>query len=811
MSGSDMLVKDKTNVKCFHCGESCNKDHIVFDDKDFCCQGCKTVYEILNQNDLCEYYTYEKHPGNNKSIDIDKFLFLENEEIAHRLHDFISPELNKVTFYIPKIHCSSCIWLLENLNRLNPHILSSRVNFVKKTVSIDYNPGSIKLKAIAGLLAEIGYEPYISLDDEQKKEKKDQHKSLYIKIGVAGFCFGNIMLLSFPDYLGVDFLQDRHLKPFFSVLNILLALPVMFYAGSDYLISAYRSIRQKYINIDVPLALGIIALFGRSIYEITYQLGPGYLDSLAGLIFFLLTGKWFQSKTYDSLSFERDYRAYFPLAILKESLDEILITPVANLKKDDVIVIRNQEVIPCDGELLSDVAHLDYSFVTGESKIVNLHKGDHIYAGGRQTGAKIRIKVTKEVSQSYLTQLWNNESFNNDKQLKSQAILNKVSKYFTIVILLIAIFAFLFWAKEDIRIAINAFTAVLIIACPCALAMSVPFTNGNVTRVLGRNKFYLKNTEAVERLNHVDHLVFDKTGTLTQIGQSKMTYQGQVDHELLSAISALAFNSTHPLSKKIYEHLLHEKIDGKNLTIQNFLEIPGKGIQGNVSSGFFKIGSKSFVVAGSAPIEDEKWVGQSKIYVSSNNKISGTFQILDNYREGLQGAIAELNEHYSISLLSGDNDQERENLRAIFPESAELLFNQKPSDKLEYIKKLQTEGHRVLMAGDGLNDAGALQQSDIGIAVAEDTSSFSPASDAILSAGEITRMPLFLQFARSAKTILLTSFTISFLYNIIGLSFAVTGMLTPIFAAILMPISSISVVAFTTFAVNIVARKMKLI
>jgi P-type Cu+ transporter len=808
----EMLVKNSEGIKCYHCGEACKQDHLVFEEKDFCCQGCKTVYEILKDNDLCEYYTYENHPGSalKDIFQTDKFLFLDNEEIIHKLLDFSGPEINKITLFIPKIHCSSCIWLLENLRRFNPHLKNSRVNFTKKTVSIDYSPSGISLREIANMLTSIGYEPYISLDDEKKQSQKDHNRDLYIKIGVAGFCFGNIMLLSFPDYLGVDFIQDRHLKPFFSILNILLSLPIVFYSGSGFLISAYQGIKQRYVNIDVPLALGIIALFGRSVYEIMLQIGPGYLDSLAGLIFFLLTGKWFQSKTYEGLSFERDYKSYFPLASLKEKGGITEIMPVAELKKDDIIIVRNQEIVPCDGMLLSENANMDYSFVTGESRLVDILLGGRVYAGGKQKGANIRVKVIKEVSQSYLTQLWNHESFKKEKRLLSQAIINRVSKYFTIIILLIAFSAFFYWLQQDIRIAMNAFTAVLIIACPCALAMSVPYTYGNVTRVLGRNKLYLKNVEAIERLNNTHHIVFDKTGTLTESGHSGVKFDGPMEQDLLQMISGLTFNSTHPLSRRIYNHLFEIGIDGKNLVIDGFREIPGKGILGKINGKTFKIGSLEFIKSDGYLATNENGTGKAKIFVDVDGKLMGSFQTADKYREGLEETIMGLKSNYDISLLSGDNDQEREYLMSIFPHDSQLLFNQKPEDKLNFIKVLQSQGKKVLMVGDGLNDAGALQQSDIGIAVAEDASSFSPASDAILSAGEVTRLPLYLRFTRSAKTILILSFTISFLYNVIGLTFAVSGTLTPVFAAILMPISSITIVAFTTLSVNLRAKQMKL-
>lgn len=272
---------------CFHCGEHCEREHIVFEEKDFCCNGCKTVYEILNQNDLCVYYDLEKNPGislKSKKFD-DKYAYLDNDDISKLILDFINGDKAKVTFYIPSIHCSSCIWLLENMYKLTDGIEHSRVNFVKKEFSADFNPNVISVRKMVELLATLGYEPNISLEDSTLKDDKSINRSLYLKIGVAAFAFGNIMLLSFAEYFGFEGLEPG-IQRFMSYLNILLALPVVFYCASDYFRSAYAGLRQRYINIDVPISLGIIVLFVRSLYEIISMSGPGYLDSLAGLLFF---------------------------------------------------------------------------------------------------------------------------------------------------------------------------------------------------------------------------------------------------------------------------------------------------------------------------------------------------------------------------------------------------------------------------------------------------------------------------------------------------------------------------------------------
>ncbi len=804
MGGKEKAEK----IICYHCGDNCDREHIIFDDKDFCCNGCKTVYEILDQNDLCTYYDLEQNPGislKSKTFD-DKYAYLDNEEIAHLILDFKDGNKAKVTFYIPSIHCSSCIWLLENLYKLTDGVDYSRVNFVKKEFSADYNPEVISLRKLVELLVTLGYEPAISLEDSDKKSKNSINRDLYIKIGVAGFAFGNIMLLSFPEYFGFEGLE-KSIQRFLSFLNILLSLPVVFYCAVDYYKSAYSGLKQKFINIDVPISLGIIVLFTRSLYEIISMSGPGYLDSLSGLLFFLLVGRWFQNYTYQGLSFERDYKSYFPLAIFKYVEGVLKSIPVNRIEKGDVIRVRNQEIIPSDSILKSDHANIDYSFVTGESSPVAKKIGEYVYAGGRQLGESIKLEVVKPVSQSYLTQLWNNDAFIKEKDISFNILINKISKYFTIAVLVLAVGGFFAWIGKDFKTGLNAFTAVLIVACPCALTLSAPFTLGTAMRIFGKRGFYIKNVNVIERLLKITHIVFDKTGTITYNQTGEVSYEGvEVKAEDFKKIKALAMNSTHPLSR-----ILSESIDQKtdNISMEKYLEVSGAGLQAIVEGDAYKLGNWDFVNTGENNSLEKS--DATQIFVSKNAKLLGRFKIENKYREGLKGIIEYLKSRFNISILTGDNKNEEQRLIDLFGNSANYKYKQSPQDKLDYIVRLQEQNENVLMIGDGLNDAGALRQSDIGISVTDDTSSFTPASDAIMTSNSLKQLPDFINFARVSHKIVVVAFIISFLYNILGISFALSGNLTPLVAAILMPLSSISVVVFATTVTNFMARFKKLI
>lgn len=785
-------TEHKEDMTCYHCGEACEEELINYDDKAFCCNGCKMVYEILEENDLCNYYDLESSPGislKNRDYE-EKYAFLENEEIQDKLLNYSSEQLNKIVFKIPAIHCSSCIWLLEHLDNLREGIITSRVNFVRKEVTIDYNPEVISLKKVVELLATIGYEPEINLQNVSENKAKKESRKLYLQIGIAGFCFGNIMLLSFPEYFGFEGL-DQEIQRFIMYANIVLALPIVFFSASTYFTSAIKGLRQKYINIDVPIALGIIALFGRSLYDIFFHIGPGFLDSLSGLVFFLLIGKWFQSKTYESLSFERDYKSYFPLAVNRIGESGREVVQVTELKEGDVIEVRNREVIPADTVLLSADAAIDYSFVTGEAEAILKASGDRIYAGGRQVGHPIQLRVLKQVSQSYLTQLWNSDTF--QQQSKYETLINSISKYFTLGVLLIALITGIYWFFTEPGNILNSVTAVLIVACPCALSLATPFTLGNAMTILGRHKFYLKHMSVIEQLWSITRIVFDKTGTLTKGTSGNVHFQGLLTQDEKNLIGAASLGSTHPLSRMIHA----ETYTSKHFEPLSFEEVEGKGISAVVEGHDVRLGSGSWI--NGVHLNDQETA--TKVYLSIDNIQKGHYTFGNVYRQGLEKTIGALNA-YDLSVVSGDNESERVTLSSVFPRATEMLFKQKPEDKLEYIKSKQGEGEELIMLGDGLNDAGALKQADVGIAVTEDVSAFTPASDAILYGGNFNNFDKYLGFARSTKKVILASFMISFIYNFVGLSFAITANLTPLFAAILMPLSSISVVAFATFAVR---------
>jgi len=328
---------------CFHCGTACRGTVFTSGDKPFCCQGCLTVFELLSENGLGDFYKLSEGAGVRikQPAQKNQYKFLDESPVRERLVDFSNERITRVTFRIPAVHCIACVWLLENLFRLQAGVGQSQVNFPRKEVVVTFENAKLKLSQLVELLTALGYEPDLKLSDLESRPKNRAARRLWLKIGVAGFAFGNIMLLSISSYFGLDSFSGPGSNKLFGSISFLLALPVFFYSAADYWKSAWISLRRKMLTIDVPIAAGIFALFGQSTVEVFSGRGAGYFDSLAGLLFFLLCGKLFQQKTYDRLAFDRDYKSFFPLSITRRSEQNEERVSLSQLHHGDRLLLRN--------------------------------------------------------------------------------------------------------------------------------------------------------------------------------------------------------------------------------------------------------------------------------------------------------------------------------------------------------------------------------------------------------------------------------------------------------------------------------------
>jgi Cu+-exporting ATPase len=779
------------------------------DGKDFCCLGCQTVFTLLHENGLGRYYTLETAPGARvRTTGVLKWAFLDDPVVAEKLLDFADGTQARVTLHLPMIHCVACVWLLENLFKLHPGVGRSQVNFSRREVSIAFDRSRIKFSELAALLTAIGYEPRFTLGEAKATAPVAGRKKAWLQIGLAAFGFGNIMLMSLPFYLGLDTVNGPWFRWLAGWLSLAMALPVVVYSASDFWRAAWAGLRQRALTLEVPIALGLAGIYGTSIFDVVSHRGPGYCDSLCGLVFFLLCGRLFQKMTHDRLTFDRDYQGFFPLSVMRSTAAGEESVAISRLQTGDRLVLRNGELLPADARLVAGEACLDYSFVTGESDPVKRQAGDHLYAGGRQVGGTITVETIKPVAQSYLATLWDNEAFRKPRDHDLNSLTNRYSRRFTKLVVGVALAAAVFWCFKDAAKAENVFTAVLIVACPCALALAAPLTQGTAQRLLARLNIFLKSGLVLERLAEVDTVVLDKTGTLTTTDGRGVTFQGPnpagLTPDEAQWIGSLTCGSTHPNSVRITHHLT-----AAPLPVRGFEETPGGGIAGDVAGHRILLGSPAWLQLHRVSLEPLPPSGApGQCQVAIDGEWRGGFAVENSLRPEAARLIAQLGDRYELALLSGDNDREAERFQKLFGPRATLRFNQSPMDKLNFIRELQQRGRTVMMVGDGLNDAGALKQSDVGVAVVEQIGVFSPASDVILDADQLPQLARVLAFSRSAARVVRTGFVISALYNLAGVSIAAAGLLAPIVCAILMPISSVSVVVFATGATAWLGARM---
>jgi Cu+-exporting ATPase len=788
----------KPDSACHHCGEPCASGNHEAEGHSFCCLGCQTVFGLLRESGLSDFYSIAARPG--KRVDVssqpDRWAYLDEPSVAAKLLDYSDDRIARVTFQTPAIHCVACVWLLENLFRLHPGIGRSRVNFARREVSITFTPQRAKLSELADLLSRIGYEPSLTLA-ELDRETAAPRSRLGLQVGVAGFAFGNIMLFSLPLYLGLDSATGPMFRSLFGWLSLALALPVVTFSASDYWRSAWASLRQRTLTLDVPIAAGLAALYGQSAWEILSGHGEGYLDSLAGLVFFLLCGRAFQRKTHERLVFDRDYKGFFPLGVVRHAASGEETVSISQLQVGDRLRVRHGELVPADARLLSGEGLIDYSFVTGESEPVSRQPGDHLYAGGRQVGGAIELETVKPVSQSYLTSLWNDEAFRKGRDDTFNTLTNSYSRRFTRLVLVVAVAAVLGWvAVGNAARGLKAFTSVLIVACPCALALAAPFTLGTAQRLLARRGVCLRNGQVVESIAKVDAIALDKTGTLTAAHTTEIRFHGDTlsTHET-AAIAALCRQSAHPYSRR----LAQLAPAGLTPEVTEFSETTGAGLSGKVNGQPMLLGSPAWLSRNGIEIPADS-PSTATVLVALEGRFRGAFALDNTLRPEIDQLLRQLGQRFELALISGDNARERSRFACLFGEQANLHFNLSPQDKLGFIRSLQDRRRTVMMVGDGLNDAGALRQGDVGVAVVEGVGKFSPASDVILDSPMVCRLGDIVDFCRRATAIVRISFGISAAYNAVGIAIAAAGILSPLICAILMPLSSATVVLFAVGA-----------
>jgi Cu+-exporting ATPase len=777
---------------CAHCGEPCAGDGVETAEGRFCCEGCAAVSAVLHAHGLTAYYRCVPGAGVSQrqasGRDRQRFAALDDPAVAARVVRTVGGATT-ATFAVPALHCASCVWLLEQLWRFDDGVRRTEVDLLRRVVRVAYDPAATSPRAIADALAMLGYAPVLEAERTTDAAPAGR-RSLYLKLGVAGFAFGNMMLFSIPRYVNGAPLAPEFQR-LFDGLNLAFAIPVLVYAASDWFRGAAAALRARAVTIDVPVALGLVTLFGRSVADIALGRGEGFLDSFAGLVFFLLVGRLLQHKAFEALAFDRTVRSFLPLSARVERDGTDAVVSIDRLDAGDLVRLRCGEIVPADG-VAADAGAVDYAFVTGEAAPVMVRPGEPVRAGGRAARGDLRVRLAGKPSDSRLAALWSDPVFSRRKPQALTDLSVRFGRAFTVGALALAAGGAAAW-WPDAATAADVATAVLIVACPCALTLAAPITLGTAMGVLGRHGCYLKHSGVLLDLARVSVVVFDKTGTLTSGGGATVTLAG-LSAAAWARVRRLAAASMHPMSRAL-------AASGPAAgDLGGVVEVEGGGLRGVVDGVAVAIGAAGYVGL------DPGMAAAGRAYAVVDGTAVGTIDVTSAVRTGVVDAVRALRGRYDTWLLSGDAAPGASRWTALF--GGRVRFGQSPADKLAAIAAHQGGGRGVLMVGDGLNDAGALAAADVGVAVSDDTACLVPACDALLRGDRVAALPAILRYARRAWGVVVLCLAVSVLYNGLGLWLALTAQLTPLASAILMPVSSLTVVALSAGLMRVATREV---
>lgn len=782
---------------CFHCGSSCATDAIHSDGHVFCCHGCLSVYELIRSHDACTYYEVERHPGHRP--DEQPNLNFDGYERMGTHHD-VDARMDRQTIvlHLPDMHCASCVWLLERLSRFDAAIVSSRVDLVARSLTVSFHPAGTSASRIALLLTSLGYPPSIAPDGRQHDAKRTARRQLYTKLGIAGFAAGNVMMIGLAKYVAGPKGLSSDVALTLSIIELALSIPVLLFCAQPWLRSAWGSLQRRVVNLDVPVALGILTIFVRSIVDIILLRGEGFLDSFTGLVFFLLIGRLFQQRAFEALEFERSMRSFFPISATLLRQGQQKDVAIEDLTATDTILVRNGEVIPADAILLRSAAVVDYAYLTGESEPIECLPGAMLLAGGRVLGRSAELSVVTPSSTSYMASLWSRQDIHTQRQSLDWTS-ERFGLLFTIGVLCIASAAALAWLP-NVGMSVTVFSSVLIIACPCALTLSMPITFGTAMTMLASKGFFLKNVAALGELNRVTHIVFDKTGTLTS--PLDVEYVGEtLDPAVRRAVSTMARHSTHPFSQAIagIECVAEE-------SIQDVHEIPGKGLTCKLGDRHLAIGSMDFAAKPGSDASND--TGPSGAHVFVDGRALGKFVVRHALRNGVPAMVNRLrNRAYALSVVSGDGIESGWVLTDVVA-SDELHLAATPQQKVDFIIDQQHRSAHVMMVGDGLNDIAAMSAANVSVAVSNGSSRIVPACDVMVDAEHIRLIDRLLEYAMLQHRVVRVAFWFTMAYNALGLTLACTGLLSPVITAIMMPISSLLVIAISVIGARLTFRSI---
>jgi len=815
------MARVSPDTPCEHCGLPVGRRPIG-EDPYFCCSGCQIVYEALHSAGLGETFyglqgiaaIRDQTAPAGTSVDALLLSELETDAFLREHTKVIDSDTQSVELFLDGVHCAACVWLVERMPQHLEGVLDARLDLPRARLSMQWQPEQVSLSQIASWLAQFGYIAHPVRQQEQT-ERTEAERKLLVKVGVCWALAGNIMLIAFALYAGLDRFPESALAKAAYWMSLLLAVPAVIYGGGEFFKRAWSSVRICYrtrqlrsLHMDTPIALGIFVGTVDSVWATITGRGEIWFDSITVLIAALLTARWLQlrSRRLAGDATER-LLALIPTMARRVTDDGSMETVrLDELQADDRVEVPAGEVFPVDGVVVRGQSNANNAVLTGESRPEALDVGDIVHAGATNltSAVQITVKATGDATRVGQLLAWIRDA---SKQRAPVVLLaDRLGGYFVITVIVLALATMIGWLMISPDEATRHVVALLVISCPCALGMATPLAMAVASGKAARAGIFIKSDEATQLLSHIDTIVLDKTGTLTEGMMTLVDYEG--DEEAVDLAALLEQESNHPIAVALVQarvpfDLDHTQVERREVT--SFQAFVGNGIVGKVKDREVVVGRPDWVFSRNHETAD-RWFektqnyadrGYTPVVVSIDGRVSAVMAIGDRLRDFAGQITSRLKqEGKQLWLLSGDHPG------AVLSIAKELGIPEKtargglsPEQKKEIIERLHAEdGGTIAMVGDGVNDAAALQAADVGIAVHGGSTASIVAADVFLTRSGLQPVVDLLEGARHVMKVIRRNLGLSLVYNVIGATVAIAGWVSPLVAAVAMPISSLVVV-----------------
>lgn len=686
--------------------------------------------------------------------------------------------------------CAACIVDIENALNRSAGVIRARVNYSARRLSVDWQARSISPETIVSNLSDLGYRAYPFLGNRDENAEAQESRRLLRYVAVAAFAAMNVMLLSVAVWSGDATGMNPETRDFLHWISALVVLPAAAYAGRPFFENAWSALRHRRLNMDVPISLGILLALGMSLVETQLHARHAYFDSAIMLIFFLLTGRYFdnamRSRTRAFAANLAALRA--PSAARIDGRGEVIVVPAETLSVGDLILSRAGERIPVDGVILSGRSELDESFVTGETRRRHVGEGDLVCAGTLNYSGSLRIEVTHAGGNTSLDDMQRLIEAASLGKTKYMRLGDRAARLYAPVVHAAALLTCVGWllAGAAWHDAIVTAIAVLIITCPCALALAIPAVQVVATGKLFRSGILLNTGNAIETFADIDTVIFDKTGTLTQPDPT-VSNAAEIDPDLLERAARLALSSHHPLARTLAAHARLRR------PYESVIEEPGQGVRSMLQAEDLRLGSPVFCSLESEAFRVLETDPDASIICVRHGKSGAVLRIRQELRRHAAATIAGLRDlGLQIEILSGDRQQ------AVAQVARQLNIatyrsEARPAEKAAYLQSLAARGRKCLMVGDGINDAPALACAHASLSPISASDIAQSSADAVFLGESLDAVVTAITTARRAKLIMRQNLFLAVAYNAVAVPLAICGLATPLIAAIAMSGSSILV------------------